>query len=688
MNKKRNILKNLTEVQYGSLPRVVLLFLALLSLVFLIYFAYQNYKESAQNKALNAVVNQQIDKLNRFSVDYKLQLQGKTIAVDNIKKGISQFENLLRDQERGGFSASTISQQPLLSKIRDDFESLKILLQVSSSTPKIVVRIGQDLANISILSEGINLLVKTLNNAAVLEQNDLYILNDLSSLSKTKNNLRDLMDYVTTGKNVSNIQTTLTQELKSFVAAINGFKLNLNEKSSTIIDPSNKTNVLTLENNLKAIQLNVTDLLTYLPEYLITYNGVEIVDQKSMTLIDFLHSLKEVYSRTELQPFSSLPFSYIQLLVALTLLAFISLILWILLQLANSAKLRNEAVQLRKAAEERTENDQGAILRLLENMEGLSEGDLTIDAQVTEDSTGAIADSINFVVENMRGMVGTIMRTSDEITHATKNSQNTSRLLSEISGEQSRQIGITNATINKMVTSLYNISENTDASVDIAHASVDTAQEGRVRVHSTIKSMINIRENIQDTAKRIKRLGESSQEIGDIVEIIKGIADQTNILALNATIQATAAGEAGRGFAVVADEVQHLAERSTNATKRIEVLVKTIQADTTEAVTSMENSTTQVVTGTNVAEEAGQSLDKIENVSQSLANLIVNVSKATKNAASMAGGLEKGMDKLSELNHRSVKDVTKSVHLIDNLGELSNSLRNSVSGFKLPTTKV
>lgn len=384
------------------------------------------------------------------------------------------------------------------------------------------------------------------------------------------------------------------------------------------------------------------------------------------------------------KPIGGLPLSYIQLLSLLLIVSMVLLGIWVLLQARSGQQLNKEATRLRMEAEERTNSDQEAILRLMDDMAGLSEGDLTIEAQVTEDFTGAVADSVNFAVENMREMVGTIMHTSDEITRASENSQNISRLLSESSVEQSRQITSSNETANRMATSLHEIAENTDASVEIARSSVDIAQEGRSRVKSTIKSMTDIRENIQDTAKRIKRLGESSQEIGDIVEIIKSIADQTNVLALNAAIQATAAGEAGRGFAVVADEVQRLAERSANATKRIEVLVKTIQADANEAIASMENSTTQVVTGAGVAEEAGQSLDKIENVSQNLANLIVNVSRATRNAAGMAGRVAQSMDKLTDMNQQSVKDVTTSVQSIDNLRELSSSLKDSVSGFKLP----
>ena len=196
--------------------------------------------------------------------------------------------------------------------------------------------------------------------------------------------------------------------------------------------------------------------------------------------------------------------------------------------------------------------------------------------------------------------------------------------------------------------------------------------------------MNNIRENIQETSKRIKRLGESSQEIGNIVEIIKGIADQTNILALNAAIQATSAGEAGRGFAVVADEVQRLAERSSNATKRIEALVKTIQSDTHEAVASMEKSTREVVSGANIAEEAGTALSRIEEVSTSLASLIERVSDSARKVSSMAVGVSQDMGGINQMATKTTENVIKTSDAIENLSVLSRELKNSVSGFTLP----
>jgi twitching motility protein PilJ len=234
------------------------------------------------------------------------------------------------------------------------------------------------------------------------------------------------------------------------------------------------------------------------------------------------------------------------------------------------------------------DRNQQAILRLLDELSSLADGDLTVQATVTEDITGAIADSINYAVEALRELVTTINESAILLDGAAKTAESTAAQLSQASEAQSKQMDSASQAIGRMVGSIEEVSGDAERSSDVARHSVDVAHKGGEAVRRTIEGMNAIRETIQDTSKRIKRLGESSQEIGNIVELINDIADQTNILALNASIQASMAGEAGRGFAVVADEVQRLAERSANATKQIEVLVRTIQADTNEAIVSME----------------------------------------------------------------------------------------------------
>ncbi|PIE82544.1 MAG: chemotaxis protein [Cardiobacteriales bacterium] len=330
------------------------------------------------------------------------------------------------------------------------------------------------------------------------------------------------------------------------------------------------------------------------------------------------------------------------------------------------------------------QQEQEAIIRLLDEMAQLSDGDLTVQAQVTEDFTSGLADSVNFVIESMRELVGTINRTSLQVAEASSSTRYIAEEMQSRSTEQAQKIHVISNTVGEMVRSLDRVSMNTTSSAEIARNSVLIARDGSQRVRETINGMNSIRENIQDTSKRIKRLGESSQEIGNIVEIIKGIADQTNILALNAAIQASSAGDAGRGFAVVADEIQRLAERSSNATKRIELLVKTIQTDTNQAVSSMEKSTNQVVSGANIAEEAGTSLTKIEEVSTSLATLIERVSNATRKVSTTAGDIARNMTEVNELATSTTENAIKTSDSVANLNLLSEELKESVSRFILP----
>ena len=283
--------------------------------------------------------------------------------------------------------------------------------------------------------------------------------------------------------------------------------------------------------------------------------------------------------------------------------------------------VRDTRTRLQEQASQ-NERNQTAILQLLDELADLAEGDLTVHASVTENFTGAIADSINFAINQMRGLVSNIKQVSVQVSKAASETLDTARDLEQAAEAQANEIGGATNEISEMAASIDRVSGHALESAAVANRAVDIASNGSQVVHDTIHGMDNIRGQIQETSKRIKRLGESSQEIGDIVSLINDIADQTNILSLNAAIQASMAGDAGRGFAVVADEVQRLAERSSAATKQIAALVKTIQTDTNEAVISMEQTTTEVVSGAKQAQDAGVALEEIESVSTSLASLI------------------------------------------------------------------
>lgn len=323
-------------------------------------------------------------------------------------------------------------------------------------------------------------------------------------------------------------------------------------------------------------------------------------------------------------------------------------------------------------------------MRLLDEMGSLAEGDLTVKATVTEDMTGAIADSINFAVEQLRTLVATINDTSVQVASSAQETQATAMHLADAAQHQAQEINSATGRINEIASSINQVSRNSADSAEVARRSVQIATNGAGVVRQTIAGMDSIRDQIQETSKRIKRLGESSQEIGSIVELINDISEQTNILALNAAIQAASAGEAGRGFAVVADEVQRLAERSSGATKRIESLVQTIQADTNEAVSSMEQTTSEVVAGARLAEDAGTALGEIEKVSSDLSGLIEGISVAAQEQSTAATDITQTMNTIQSITAQTSQGASQTVQSIGNLAQLASDLRRSVADFKLP----
>jgi twitching motility protein PilJ len=382
-------------------------------------------------------------------------------------------------------------------------------------------------------------------------------------------------------------------------------------------------------------------------------------------------------------PLLHLPPALLALPVLLGLAALLPIAL-LFSHLRRAAELAAHAQHLAETQRLESERNQQAIMRLLDEMSSLAEGDLTVQATVTEDITGAIADSVNYAVEALRKLVTTISQSGIQLDGAARQTQALASHLARASNAQSKQIGSATESIGAMASSIEEVSGNAERGADVARHSVDVAHKGGDAVRRTIDGMNTIRETIQETSKRIKRLGESSQEIGNIVELISDIAEQTNILALNASIQASMAGEAGRGFAVVADEVQRLAERAANATKQIEVLVRTIQTDTNEAVVSMERSTTDVVGGALLAENAGAALQEIEQVSNQIASLVQNISASARSQSTAAQNIARNMQVLREISAQSADSTSATSHAIAKLADLSASLRKSITGFRLP----
>jgi len=336
-----------------------------------------------------------------------------------------------------------------------------------------------------------------------------------------------------------------------------------------------------------------------------------------------------------------------------------------------------------KRLEDDGQSNQMAVLNLLDEMGDLADGDLTVRAEVRENITGAIADSINYTIDNLRDLVTEITRASEQVNTATAQAQETSVSLLSATEQQYKQITETTDAVTTMTRSILQVSSNASQASEVAQRSLQAASQGSKAVQNTIQGMNSIREQIQETSKRIKRLGESSQEISEIVDLISDITEQTNILALNAAIQAASAGEAGRGFTVVAEEVQRLAERSSEATKQIGAIVKTIQTDTNSAVAAMEKSTEGVVEGAQLSDAAGRALAEIENVTNSLARLIESISSATDAQTQVASTVTKNMQQIQEITTQTTEGTKVTASSVGQLTSLAKELRESVAGFKL-----
>ena len=468
---------------------------------------------------------------------------------------------------------------------------------------------------------------------------------------------------------------TFGRDANRFGQVLNGMlEGNAGLRIAEVEDKDARARLLEISELFQFVSGSVDEILETSPQLFHVREAASNIFSLSQTLLDEASMLANGFENLANGRALDIIGGYVLGLLALASIILIGLVM-----------VRETNRQLRETAEKNDRN-QNAIMRLLDEIADLADGDLTVTASVTEDFTGTIADSINYSVDQLRDLVATINLTAGQVAAAVQETQATAMQLAEASEHQAQQISEASGAVQQMVHSIDQVSANASESSAVAERSVAIANKGNEVVHNTIHGMDNIRDQIQDTAKRIKRLGESSQEIGDIVSLIDDIADQTNILALNAAIQASMAGDAGRGFAVVADEVQRLAERSSAATRQIETLVRAIQADTNEAVISMEQTTTEVVRGARLAQDAGVALEEIEGVSQNLADLIQRISNAAQQQASSAGQISLTMNIIQQITNQTSSGSTATADSIGNLAKMASQLRRSVSGFTLPAT--
>lgn len=499
------------------------------------------------------------------------------------------------------------------------------------------------------------------------EQSDIRLINQLQQesilLETIQYDLNELLTNFALTKNLSNSLNAKMKELNSIFDMLKQSGVLPASAQRVLLAATESQNQLAA--NIKIIADNASDVTAL--------QGLDkSISSNTRILLDLSSDLALNLERQTSALGTSSILNYI--IVILIILVVISIAL-----LAEKTTRK----RLQETAKENSVN-QEAILQLLDEIGDLADGDLTVSATVSEAFTGAIADSINYSVEQLRDLVQTINKASGQVSVTAESSQALAMNLAEAAEHQAGEIAGVSVAISEMANSIDKVSETALESETVAKRSVEIAHNGNKIVHNTISGMDTIREQIQDTSKRIKRLGESSQEIGDIVGLIDDIAEQTNILALNAAIQASMAGDAGRGFAVVADEVQRLAERSSAATKQIETLVKAIQNDTNEAVISMEQTTSEVVRGAKLAENAGIALEEIETVSQALARLIQSISSAARQQASTAAHISKTMDVIQQITSQTSSGSTETAMTVGKLTTMARDMQQSVEGFKLP----
>ena len=426
-----------------------------------------------------------------------------------------------------------------------------------------------------------------------------------------------------------------------------------------------------LENGFKQYQTGVSKILGNMQRLVNAKRATRDIFNDSETLLGSAERLAQGYEGLLTARMSNF--------IAMGAVSLLALALLLLIGKIYLDDSRRRAEQ----SERQNKENEAAIMRLLDEIGNLASGDLTVRAKVTEHMTGAIADSINYTIDELRRLVAGITTAAQQVTVATQEAQSISNQLLQATQKQASEIQGTGKSVTEMAQSMNKVSENADDSAKVAETSLSAAAKGAQAVQNAIRGMNDIRDQIQETSKRIKRLGESSQEIGEIVQLISDITEQTNVLALNAAIQAASAGEAGRGFTVVAEEVQRLAERAAEATKHIGAIVKSIQRDTQDAVEAMERSTRGVVEGTKTADEADQALREIEKISNRLAELIGAISNATRQQALSADQVAGKMKIILGVTQLTSEGTKKTALAATRLTQLADGLKSSVAGFKV-----
>ena len=688
----------------GALPLPqqirALLALLVLALVLAGIFASLNARSSTQSSTQTQIAGDALMHSQRIGKAAPNAIQGNPAAFKQLAESRNEFNADLGTLTQGGtfqnrsVDAPAAQMEPILADVQKAWNS-------SDKAAATILRLGKELSGFGTTLQKLNAqspaLLELTEQIATLKVQNGATPREISAAGQlvmlTQRLGRSANEFLTSEGVSPETAFLLGKDTNTFHDIIEGF-LSGSEplRLAATRERDTRDKLTELQTAFTEYQRSVSSILGNLQNFIAAKQAEQLIFSENEILKQKLSTLQSTYRAEQ----DSLTWPFWALIGAglTALLAAASIAVVILQETRNRAReavqrgqeadaQRLQAQKQEEQAKGANDQNQAAILRLMNELQEVADGDLTVQATVSEDITGAIADSVNYTVEELRGLVGRVTNTAEQVTAASNQAQNISSELLNASQRQSREIQETGQAVLDMALQITDVSKSANESADVARQSVSAAQQGSRAVENAIKGMNEIREQIQETSKRIKRLGESSQEIGEITELISDITEQTNVLALNAAIQAASAGEAGRGFSVVAEEVQRLAERSGEATKQIGALVRTIQTDTHDAVAAMEKSTQGVVEGARLSDAAGAALSDISRVSNRLAELIQGISSSTEQQATSANGVAQNIQNILTVTEQTQHGTQQTASSIRELAKLAEELKNSVSRFRV-----
>ena len=646
--------------------------------VLIVALVFVESREAANSTAYAAASGEMRMLSQRLAKSSAQAMQGDAVAFAQMKESRETFALLLDRLTQGGdingvgVSASPDYVGPQLAALTERWTATDKDAQTMLEKEKNLLEFGKSVATIDAKN---SVMLKLTEQFAAIKLQGGASARETADASRmvmlTQRIAKNALELRASGEFDAAVAKPLGEDIGSFSELLQGSVRAGNEGAA-------RDKLGEIEANFKEYQSAINSILGDMPSLVPSKQAGSRIIRDSEDLLKATDDLAKGY-----QAGASGRFGYTIALVLLTLLALGTLALLAKIYLEDTRRRALESERQRQASELTNRENQEAILRLMNELGDLADGDLTVTATVSENITGAIADSINYTIEELRVLVGRINDAANRVTAATEIARQTSAELLEAAERQSTEIQEAGQSALHMARSMSEVSGNANQSAQVARQSLAAAEKGTLAVQDSIKGMNEIRNQIQETSKRIKRLGESSQEIGEIVELISDITEQTNVLALNAAIQAASAGDAGRGFTVVAEEVQRLAERSAEATKQIAAIVKTIQTDTQDAVSAMEKSTQGVVEGAKLSDAAGQALTEIGQVSRDLADLIQNISTSTESQANTASQVATLMQDILRVNEQTTAGTQRTAEAVDELTSLASELKGSVAGFKV-----